>query len=352
MRRALRRAMRWFCLVGLGGVGVLALGPGTAAPDVSVSLQPDPACLAEGERCTLFVYVDSAGSSFNGYETVIRFNPNRLDAIAAYEESVMVDVCGDTWWVRRVGADSVFISHVAMCGPLNATGPGALSAVIFEAVDGPAVTPVYFDYIEFYLAGEIVPSEARDGTVVITPDCPAAGACCLPDGECLMVDEPACGALSGDFLGYFTICAPGLCPQPAVCCVGEVCSITLEAECLDLGGDWYADWTTCDPNPCAFSRVEEDAAQAGLRLECVPTPAIGGLELRFTLAAAGPARIDIVDAAGRLVRSWTERGARSGAGVVSWDGRDGEGRRLPPGVYRARLSSGGRMFTRPVMLLE
>ncbi|MBM3317708.1 MAG: hypothetical protein FJY75_07630 [Candidatus Eisenbacteria bacterium] len=353
MGRAIRSRMRWLVFLGLAVPAALAILPGAAAPDIRVSLQPDPACADQGEQFRLFVYVDSAGSEFNGYETVIRFNPNRLLALSAQEESVMVDVCGNTWWRRRIGADSVFISHVALCGALTATGPGALSSITFRALQGPAVTPVVFDYIEFYDAGEIVPSVSHDGVVVITPDCPPSGACCLGDGSCTEVDEPDCAALGGEFQGYFVPCTPDLCPRAGVCCVGETCLLALAGECADLGGEWYEEWSACDPNPCEFSPVgEAPAARVPARLECVPNPTTGSVRLRYDLAGAAYPRIEIFDAAGRLVRSLAGRAGPAARGTIQWDGRDSGGRRVPPGVYQGRLTAGDETVAGQVILIE
>ena len=55
-------------------------------------------------------------------------------------------------------------------------------------------------------------------------------------------------------------------------------------------------------------------------------------------AAARPATLSILDVSGRLLRRLE---GRAGAGFV-WDGRDDEGRSVPPGVYLQRLDAGGR----------
>jgi hypothetical protein len=58
------------------------------------------------------------------------------------------------------------------------------------------------------------------------------------------------------------------------------------------------------------------------------------------LATAGAARVDIVDAAGHLVRRLDLRGLGPGHLEVEWDGRNGAGRVVAPGAYRAWLVAG------------
>lgn len=81
--------------------------------------------------------------------------------------------------------------------------------------------------------------------------------------------------------------------------------------------------------------------EAGLRPEDValPNPFRNETRWEHVLAAPGPLRVEIYDAGGRRVRTLLDA-ARAAAGrhVLSWDGRDDGGRRLPHGVYFARVS--------------
>ena len=65
-----------------------------------------------------------------------------------------------------------------------------------------------------------------------------------------------------------------------------------------------------------------------------PTPFRGAV--RLTPPSAGPARAEIFDPAGRLVRTLVRGG---GSAPLEWDGRDGGGRDAPTGVYLVRLTS-------------
>jgi len=86
-----------------------------------------------------------------------------------------------------------------------------------------------------------------------------------------------------------------------------------------------------------------DTAPAG-GLTAFPNPFRSATVLRFELSRAGSARLDIVDVAGRRVRSLVEGERAAGDHVVAWDGRTEEGLRAPAGVYWGRLEAlgGGR----------
>jgi hypothetical protein len=78
-------------------------------------------------------------------------------------------------------------------------------------------------------------------------------------------------------------------------------------------------------------------------------PARGGATLRCTLARAGELRVAVHDAAGREVRILDGGVQPAGVHQLAWDGRDGAGRLVGPGVYFARLV-GADAVTRFVLL--
>lgn len=68
-----------------------------------------------------------------------------------------------------------------------------------------------------------------------------------------------------------------------------------------------------------------------------PNPSSGSATLRFSLPPRVTAKLSIHDQRGRLVRQLVD-GARGGSSqVVTWDGRDRDGTRVPSGIYFARL---------------
>jgi len=64
--------------------------------------------------------------------------------------------------------------------------------------------------------------------------------------------------------------------------------------------------------------------------------------IRFALPTAGVARVDILDVAGRRVRSLASGPMDAGLHVLDWEGKDDAGRSISSGVYFVRLQSEGR----------
>lgn len=74
-----------------------------------------------------------------------------------------------------------------------------------------------------------------------------------------------------------------------------------------------------------------------LVLAVTPNPAAGPTRFAWTLPARSRMRLEVLDAAGRRVATPFDGEREAGANSIAWDGRDDGGRRLPPGVYLARL---------------
>jgi hypothetical protein len=81
-------------------------------------------------------------------------------------------------------------------------------------------------------------------------------------------------------------------------------------------------------------------------------PARGGATLRCTLPRSGGLRVAVHDAAGREVRVLDGGVRPAGMHELDWDGRDGAGRPVPPGVYLARLSGPGAQAAARFVLLR
>ncbi|MCA9757828.1 MAG: hypothetical protein KDA27_18700, partial [Candidatus Eisenbacteria bacterium] len=64
-------------------------------------------------------------------------------------------------------------------------------------------------------------------------------------------------------------------------------------------------------------------------------------------------RLQVFDVSGSVVRTLVDEefGAESTAQVV-WDGRDGEGREVPEGVYLYQLQAAGTSMSRKVLIVR
>jgi len=73
----------------------------------------------------------------------------------------------------------------------------------------------------------------------------------------------------------------------------------------------------------------------------MPNPFRNGMRMAY--AVGGPVervRIRVFDIAGRVVRTLADASQSSGRYVVSWDGRDDEGRRLQGSIYFVHVTIG------------
>ena len=87
----------------------------------------------------------------------------------------------------------------------------------------------------------------------------------------------------------------------------------------------------------ATATAQENTPEAsGLAVRIAPNPARGEAVLRFGLAESGPIRLAVVDALGREVAVLADGLRQPGGHEVRWDAR-----RVPAGVYHARLSTPG-----------
>lgn len=78
-----------------------------------------------------------------------------------------------------------------------------------------------------------------------------------------------------------------------------------------------------------------------------PNPASGPLAVVFTLASSAPARLEVVDVAGRRVHSRVIERPAAGQRVLAL-----EDVRLAPGVYVLRLEQGGERLVATGVVLR
>ncbi|MBZ0269035.1 FG-GAP-like repeat-containing protein, partial [bacterium] len=84
----------------------------------------------------------------------------------------------------------------------------------------------------------------------------------------------------------------------------------------------------------------------------MPNPFRGVTSIPFSLPRDGTVRLQVYDAAGRLVRTLRNGDLPAGRHVVTWDGRDGGGRATASGVYFYRLSGNAGSLTRKAVRLR
>ena len=83
-----------------------------------------------------------------------------------------------------------------------------------------------------------------------------------------------------------------------------------------------------------------------------PNPFNGATVIPYALPQSGPIELAVYNLAGQKVVVLEKGVLQAGAHVVSWDGRDNQGRALASGIYFYRLLAGEQKKTRKLLLLR
>ena len=149
-------------LVGLASltcVAWLLAGAGmSSAQGVHVAITPTME-VAPGSTFDLELSIIQAGSSFNGFDAVIGYDPAALTLIplsptSLQQGTLMTGACGNTFHRFEQGPDRVSIADVLLCAGVSVTGPGQIYRLRFQASNTPQTTHVRFlPGLQFYNAG-------------------------------------------------------------------------------------------------------------------------------------------------------------------------------------------------------
>ena len=83
-----------------------------------------------------------------------------------------------------------------------------------------------------------------------------------------------------------------------------------------------------------------------------PNPFNPDTRITFALAERGRVRIEVFDAAGRLVRTLVDRELSAGPHGVGWDARDRAGRAVGSGVYFYRMTTANETISRKMVVVR
>ncbi len=215
--------------------------------------------------------------------------------------------CGEIW--NEAGLDLILLPHPPACfvpelcvffsNPDHlGLFPGILN-VDLTGIEGTVVSAVA---VATFICSDCVKAVFYDGTTVV---------------------DSAFGSF-GDTLEVFTSGMPVDRFAMEVCYEARIHEIRIEY----------------DPTPTGIK--QPDYAR-GVQLQPHPNPFNAWTQISFDLETGGWVQLLIYDAKGRLVRSLVDTEWGAGHRAVAWDGRGASGRRLPTGVYFARLTVDGRV---------
>ncbi len=122
-------------------------------------------------------------------------------------------------------------------------------------------------------------------------------------------------------------------------------SIAIEGGVLASGAIGYGSSGTQTGYVAVFGSGSQTGVESDLpfadtaRIRSYPNPFNPKTTIRFELAEAGEARLDIFDALGRRISTLLYEDLPAGQHNVSWNGKDDAGRTLPSGLYFAKLKT-------------
>jgi len=184
------------------------------------------------------------------------------------------------------------------------------------------------------------------GVICVPNPCTPPGACCMLDGSCRDVTPFWCDHIDGTFLGGMCEGGPCFPVEPGYCCIGELCYECAEIVCSDHGGIWRPSGIWEDPciypgceDPSSFIAPAVDECGLSVLDRVLPNPTRGPVTVSIVLRNSAAVRLEVYDAAGRLVRRLLERDLPAGRHSVVWDPDQANDRPLPSGVYSLRLEA-------------
>lgn len=115
-----------------------------------------------------------------------------------------------------------------------------------------------------------------------------------------------------------------------------------------------ATWDHIHVTATGTAGVEDGAGRvtATRLLPIAPHPVRAGTTVRFSLAAPSHVRVHLYGVDGRAIQALADGWRPAGQHALAWDGRDGRGERVAPGVYFLRLEAGGHRETARLVVVD
>ncbi|MCB5268856.1 MAG: C25 family cysteine peptidase [Candidatus Cloacimonadaceae bacterium] len=119
-----------------------------------------------------------------------------------------------------------------------------------------------------------------------------------------------------------------------------------------VGGEgWYIDDVRIETEPVSNSD-NTTVVQALVLSPNYPNPFNPETNISFNLPISSPARLEIFNLKGQRVRKLVDSELPAGTSIVTWNGKDDNGREVSSGVYFYRLSTDDKVISRKMMLMK
>ena len=119
------------------------------------------------------------------------------------------------------------------------------------------------------------------------------------------------------------------------------------------GAQDYSIVASGELEPPEIVGVDAAAGAAGFAIAgAYPNPFVAGTRIELVLPARGAVEVGVYDLGGRRVRDLDRSLREAGRHVLTWDGRDERGARLPAGIYFLRAAADGAERVQRLILLD
>jgi len=158
-------------------LALLASSRPAGAQGVHVAVTPAAPTVSPGAQFDLDLTVSPAGSSFNGFDITVSYDPAALTLVplspTTLQQGCLMTgacsaACGNTFHRFDAAGDSAAISDVLLCNQIALTGPGQVYKLRFTASNTEQTTHVRIRRATFYNAGlYVLPLATADATITI-----------------------------------------------------------------------------------------------------------------------------------------------------------------------------------------
>ena len=129
-------------------------------------------------------------------------------------------------------------------------------------------------------------------------------------------------------------------------------TMTLWVRARDGAGNWGTATALTVPTSGSTVVAVDDRETVDFLAAPSPNPFVGRASIRFGLARAGEARLELFDLAGRRIQTLASGMLAAGPHVATWDGRDHGGHHLGAGIYFVRLTTPSQVFHGRIVALN
>lgn len=261
----------------------------------------------------------------------------------------ILGVYGSTWDL----AYPEFMDWCWFTGNRNEAGFGFGEAATYRRMELRDLAVSTYPFVDSDLVDQLAghPRRFNPGTPTLSPRVQFDGADTITNftvsilvketGGAYSITHPAMGA--GNVVDYTVPL-----PWSSIAYVGVLVTNSKRS-----GGEVAYSLTVSEVSSLVGAAVPGLAAVNRLEvLPNTPNPFAGLTTIRFAVPAATRGNLKIVDVAGRVVRTLVDGNIAAGRSEMKWDATNQAGKRVPAGVYWARLETSEGSAARKVLVIQ